>query len=101
MPNYERILKEGLLSYIQRIEKIEDDAMLVGATPDGREKGTPLCDSIAAVFGKDTVGTTALLKSVASLDLKRALGIPVLNFNINPDFDDATLKALISGYMKL
>ena len=73
----------------------------IGATPDGREKGTPLCDSLGAIFGKDTEGPTALLKSVTSLDLKRTLGIPVLNFNINPDFDDATLKSLISGYMKL
>ena len=73
----------------------------IGATPDGREKGAPLCDSLAAIFGKDTEGPTALLKSVTSLDLKRALGIPILNFNINPDFNDATLKALISGYMKL
>ena len=73
----------------------------IGATPDGREKGAPLCDSLAAIFGKDTEGPTALLKSVTFLDLKRALGIPILNFNINPDFNDATLKALISGYMKL
>lgn len=75
--------------------------IIIGATPDGREKGAPLCDSLGAIFGKDTEGPTALLKSVTSLDLKRALGIPVLNFNIKPDFDDATLKALISGYMKL
>lgn len=73
----------------------------IGATPDGREKGAPLCDSLGAVFGKDTEGPTALLKSVTSLDLKCALGIPVLNFNINPEFDNATLKALILGYMKL
>ncbi|MBQ8525671.1 MAG: hypothetical protein IJ460_02975 [Clostridia bacterium] len=73
----------------------------IGATPDGREKGSPLCDSLAAIFGKDTAGPTALLKSVTSLDLKRALGIPVLNFNINPEFDNATLKALISGYIML
>ncbi len=73
----------------------------IGATPDGREKGAPLCDSLGAVFGKDSEGPTALLNSVTSLDLKRALGIPVLNFNINPDFDDTILKALISGYMEL
>ena len=30
MPNYERILKEGLISYIQRIKKIEDDDMREG-----------------------------------------------------------------------
>lgn len=73
----------------------------IGATPDGREKGTPLCDSLGAIFGKDTEGPTALLKSVTSLDLKSVLGIPVLNFNINPEFDNSTLKALILAYMKL
>ena len=73
----------------------------IGATPDGREKSAPLCDSLAAIFGKDIEGPTALLKSVTSLDLKRALGIPVVNFNINPDFKNETLKALIMGYMDL
>ena len=73
----------------------------IGATPDGRAKGAPLCDSLAAIFGKDKEGPTALLKNVTSLDLKRALGIPVLNFNINPEYDNDTLKALIMGYMKL
>lgn len=73
----------------------------VGATPDGRESKQPLCDSLAAIFGKDVEGPTALLKSVTSLDLKRALGIPVLNFNINPEFNNSVLKALILGYMKL
>jgi len=92
---------EGFLpSSIQFMSQVYAGAK-IGATPDGREKGTPLCDSLGAIFGKDTEGPTALLKSVTSLDLKRALGIPVLNFNINPDFDEATLKALISGYMKL
>ena len=60
---------------------------VVGATPDGREKEAPLADSLVAIFGKDTEGPTALLKSVASLDLKRALGIPVLSFNISPRFE--------------
>lgn len=27
--------------------------------------------------------------------------MPVLNFNINPDFKDSVLKALILGYMQL
>ncbi len=73
----------------------------IGATPDGREAGAPLCDSLAAIFGKDTEGPTALLKSVTSLNLGRALGTPVLSFNVNPDFKSATLKALILGYMQL
>ncbi len=71
----------------------------IGATPDGREKGAPLCDSLGAIFGKDIKGPTALLNSVTSLNLERCLGVPVLNFNINPDFKNGILKALILGYM--
>jgi len=73
----------------------------VGATPDGRTSGAPVADSLGAIFGKDTNGPTALLKSVTSLDLKRALGTPVLNFSIDPKIDDRHLKALILGYMQL
>lgn len=73
----------------------------VGATPDGRTAGAPLADSLGAIFGKDTKGPTALLKSVTSLDLKRALGTPVLNFCIDPAIKDDHLKALILGYMML
>lgn len=74
---------------------------VVGATPDGRERHSPLADSLAAIFGKDTKGPTALLKSVCSINLERALGVPVLNFNLNPDFNNDVLKSLILGYMKL
>ena len=93
-------LGEGFLpASIQFMSQVEAGKK-VGATPDGRKVATPLCDSLAAIFGKDTKGPTALLNSVASLNLKRALGVPVLNFNINPDFRNEILKALILGYMK-
>jgi formate C-acetyltransferase len=73
----------------------------IHATPDGRCDASPLCDSLAAIFGKDDKGPTALLKSVTSLDLEHALGIPVVNFNISESFKDETLEALIRGYMAL
>lgn len=92
---------EGFLpSSIQFLAQVEAGKG-IGATPDGRESGAPLCDSLGAIFGKDIKGPTALLKSVTSLDLKQALGIPVLNFNINPSFKDEVLKGLIMGYMSL
>jgi len=72
----------------------------IGATPDGRKKGAPLCDSLAAIFGKDILGPTALLNSVTAFDLKSALGTPILNFNINPDFSNDVIKSLILGYME-
>ena len=72
----------------------------VGATPDGRAAQAPLADSLAAIFGKDTRGPTALLNSVAALALDRAMGVPVVNFNITQKFNDNVLRALILGYMK-
>ena len=93
-------LGEGFLpASIQFMSQVEAGKK-VGATPDGRKIATPLCDSLSAIFGKDTKGPTALLNSVTSLNLKRALGVPVLNFNINPNFRNEILKALILGYMK-
>lgn len=94
-------LGEGFLPASIQFQSQVGAGKNVGATPDGRECGSPLCDSLGAVFGKDTKGPTALLKSVCSLNLSRALGVPVLNFNINPDFKDSVLKALILGYMQL
>lgn len=73
----------------------------IGATPDGREANSTLCDSLAAIFGKDDQGPTALLKSVAAIDMKKLIGTPILNFNFTSEFDDNILKSLILGYFKL
>lgn len=73
----------------------------IGATPDGRRAGEPLCDSLGAIFGKDTKGPTALLKSVTSIDLKKAIGVPVLNFNIDESWSNDVLKYLILSYMEM
>lgn len=91
---------EGFLPASIQYTTQVDHGKKVGTTPDGRAAGAPLCDSIGAIFGKDVKGPTALLNSVTSLNLERALGVPVLNFNLNPDFKDNILKALILGYMK-
>ena len=69
------------------------------ATPDGRRAGEPLADSLGAVLSKDTKGPTALLNSVTSMDLARALGIPVLNMRIDPSISDQNMKALVLGSM--
>lgn len=73
----------------------------IGATPDGRAAGAPLADSVAPILGKDTAGPTAMLKSVTSLDIPHALGVPVLNFNIEPTFRNDILKSLILSYMEM
>lgn len=68
----------------------------VPATPDGRKAGEPLCDSLAAVHGKDTQGPTALLNSVAKL--APALGTPVMNLRLRKDQVATVLKPLIQGF---
>lgn len=94
------IFGEGFLSASIQFNSQVAGGKHIGATPDGRSSGAPLCDSLAAIFGKDSSGPTALLNSVTSLELKRALGVPVVNFNITQNFNDDILKALILGYMK-
>lgn len=71
----------------------------IGATPDGRTAYSPIADSIAAIFQKDTEGPLALLRSVTSLDLAHAIGTPVFNFNVQPDYDFEVFKSLVKGYI--
>ncbi len=72
----------------------------IGATPDGRKAGSPLCESLAANHGKDRKGPTVMLGDVSSLKLSKALGTPVVNLTVNPDFDSSVLRGLIMGYMQ-
>lgn len=96
----ELVFGEGFLSATIQFQSYAEAGKRIGATPDGRAKGAPLCDSLGAIFGKDTNGPTALLNSVASLDLSSALGTPVLSFNLQNGFNDEVVKALVLGYMK-
>ena len=52
----------------------------VMATPDGRNAGEPIADSIGAVQGRDRYGPTALIRSVASIPQHLAPGTLVTNF---------------------
>ena len=91
---------EGFISASILFKAQNDGGRNVGATPDGRHASEPIADSLAAIFGKDKYGPTALLNSVTALDLKSALGTPVVNFNLTQKFDDHILTALIKGYIK-
>ena len=70
----------------------------IGATPDGRKKGEPLCDSLGAIHGKDRRGPTALLSSAAKLHLAKALGTPVLNLRIQKQYVKSALRPLVTGF---
>ena len=59
--------------------------MVVGATPDGRLAGTPLNDGVSPSQGRDILGPTAALKSVAKLDHVLAGNGTLFNMKFNPE----------------
>ncbi len=59
----------------------------VGATPDGRFAGAPLADGgMSAVYGRDSNGPTALLKSVSRINSKWGSNGTLLNMKFLPQF---------------
>lgn len=73
----------------------------VPATPDGRGAGEPLCDSCGAVCGRDRLGPTAMLSSVASLDLRGVIGTPITNIRISKKNLSSLLKPLVTGFFEM
>jgi formate C-acetyltransferase len=69
---------------------------VIGATPDGRQAGTPLSEGISPVQGADRRGPTAVLKSAAKMD-HACTGGTLLNQKFTPQLlqDDAGLDSLV------
>ncbi|MBQ8369512.1 MAG: hypothetical protein IJY35_06005 [Clostridia bacterium] len=84
-----------------QFQRYEGEGLRVGATPDGRKKGEPTCDSIAAIRGKAVDGPTAMLKSAARLPQHLADGISVLNLTLSKNFVAETLKSLVLSYFAM
>ncbi len=57
---------------------------VVGATPDGRKKGTPLADGVSPIGGFDVSGPTATVNSVAKLDHEVTSNGTLLNQKFHP-----------------
>ena len=57
---------------------------VVPATPDGRKAYTPLAEGSSPSSGTDTLGPTAVFKSVAKLPTNRILGGVLLNQKLSP-----------------
>jgi len=81
--------------------RYEGEGRRVGATPDGRKKGEPTCDSIAAIRGKAVDGPTAMLKSAARLPQHLADGISVLNLTLSKNFVGKALRSLVEAYFAM
>ena len=57
----------------------------VGATPDGRHSKDPLADGgMSAVYGRDTAGPTALLRSVSRVNSSLGSNGTLLNMKFSP-----------------
>jgi trans-4-hydroxy-L-proline dehydratase len=70
------------------------------ATPDGRLGGEPVSENQSPVYGADTHGVTALLKSVARLPLDRTVQ-GGLNVKFAGAIPAQKLGALLDGYFRL
>lgn len=81
--------------------RYEGEGRHLGPTPDGRKKGEPTCDSIAAIRGKAIEGPTAMLKSAAKLPQNLADGISVLNLTLSKSFVGDALRSLVDSYFAL
>ena len=60
----------------------------VAATPDGRRAFTPLSDAASPYFGRDMLGPTAFLQSVAAPNYRHSLGGTVINMKFEPSLFD-------------
>ena len=59
------------------------------ATADGRLMKEPISDGLTPMYGADTSGPTALLKSVAKVDQGRALGGVIINQRLTQSLFDS------------
>jgi formate C-acetyltransferase len=78
---------------------------ITGATPNGRRRGDPLSDGISPSQGADTLGPTAVIKSVSKIDHVKTGGT-LLNQKLTPrllatDEGIEKLGYLIRTYFKL
>jgi formate C-acetyltransferase len=76
------------------------------ATPDGREKGSPVADSAGPMQGRDHSGPTSMIRSVSQLNHQMAPGTLVVNIRFTKSLFDSpegrkAIKNLIQTYFNL
>jgi formate C-acetyltransferase len=77
--------------------------MQTAALPDGRRAGEPLGNTVGARTGMDRSGPTAMLRSVASMPLRLAIGGPSCNLRLSARLladpeQRMKIVAMIRGY---
>ena len=59
---------------------------VVGALPDGRKSGSPLCEGGVSPYpGRNVSGSTSTMRSVTKIDVVKLTGGTALNMKFNPD----------------
>ena len=77
-----------------------DAGKKIPATPDGRDAGEPLCDSLGAIHNNDRKGATALLNSVAKLDVEKIIGTPTTNIRLSKKQLYTSLSSLVTTFFE-
>lgn len=76
-----------------------------GATPNGRKCGAALSDALGASQGRDVLGPTRMLNSIANLPLQKLNGAVATNLKVNPNLFSTTygtkaLKSLLKVHLQ-
>lgn len=87
----------GSISQTQNVRHGE----FVGATPDGRLAGTPLCDNSSPAMGRDVEGPTATVNSVSHLDQSKFYHGALFNLRFDPKgVEGRKGREIIGGVVK-
>ena len=72
----------------------------LGATPDGRLAGTPICNSLSPVNGMERNGVTAVLNSITKIDTSRLSSGAAVNIKFHPQaFRSAEAKQKLADLL--
>ena len=84
-----------------------DEAKIVGATPDGRRWKDPICEHYSPTPGRARRGPTAVIRSITRGPLAEACGTSIFNISLSRTFLPRTqngverLRHLLDGALKL
>ena len=91
--------REILFPSFYSLQRDNEWAAEIPATPDGRRAGTPISENQSPVYGTDRKGITALLNSVAKLPFAQTAA-GGLNLSFGSAVEPAVLRALTEAYFR-
>ena len=101
LPDYETLRKNKgpkVSCYTMSTSNITSyvpNGFVVGATPDGRKKGTPLNEGCSPTQGTDVNGPTAVINSVSKLPNEKVAAGQLLNMRFTPQSIQENMESFI------